>query len=128
MNQHRSKRAWRLWAKRCAFGLLVTTTLVGGWRAVAVILGEELRQATVEANDICERLAKQRFCPSSLPTERAIDPWGRPYRCRVVTSGLAIGSYGADGKPLGSGRDGDVECMPSSDTSSCSCDLAVSSK
>lgn len=131
MDQHDRNPARSRWARRTVISLLVAAALFGGWYITGVFLGEHLRQATVEAKAICEQLVGQDTCPPSLRMDSKEgvpqDPWGRPYRCRTTENGLAIGSYGADGNPRGSGRHGDVECGPSKTAlkSYCACDVSA---
>ena len=115
------RRLWLL-AYATAFALFV------GWVVWDVLPSERLRMATVRVGLACSSaIGTGRDCAAWPPKqpEGRVDPWGRSIDCVVEDGGLANAiSWGADGKPGGTGENSDTRCWLSSkekEPAQCSC-------
>jgi hypothetical protein len=70
------------------------------------------RTVSADVEQLCASLREEHRCPAQLsfPKRKAIDPWGRRYRCTASFKGKIFYSLGADNKLGGTNRDADVAC------------------
>lgn len=74
---------------------------------------QRVRAEILEIEDACEKYREYYGCypalmekltGSGIYSGTEVDPWGNPYKIRVVLDRVLIISYGADGKAAGTGR------------------------
>ena len=113
------QRASSRWGNAARIGgaFVILLMAITVWFVLAVLPGERLRMAMVEANRLCRKRCEAGGRMIGVgEMQSPVDPWKRPCRCLALPGGaLGILTYGADGLTGGSGGNADVLCKDGSD-------------